>query len=372
MSAKLTCKIDRAAQEYDIEIQHGALKLQAEYLAKLSSRFAIISDDIVFSLYGKQLQTILANEGLEVHLFSFPHGEQHKSRETKELLENRLFEKGLGRDTCVIALGGGVATDLGGYLAATYCRGLPLVMAPTSLLGMVDASIGGKTGVNVPYGKNLLGCTYQPKKVIIDTSTLQSLPQKELSNGVVEMIKHGLIADLKLFEYLESHSRKLLGLDSEVLEKSIYESCRIKKEIVEEDEKETGKRRLLNFGHTIGHALERISSYSLAHGEAVAIGILVESYLSVQLGFLPLKDLGRIKKIFTDYKLPLQLPSQFSAQSILDAMALDKKSVKGLPRFVMIDAIGSSQDFGSSYCTHVEESLIRKSLEWIDHDLRRN
>ena len=165
-------------------------------------------------------------------------------------MENQLFEKGLGRDTCVIALGGGVVTDMAGYVAATYCRGIPLVMIPTSLLGMVDASIGGKTGVNVSYGKNMLGCIYQPKKVFIDLFTLKTLPKKELTNGVVEMIKHGLIADDNLFEYLEKHSDQLLALDFSFLEKAIFESCRIKKEIVEQDEKENGKRHLLNFGHT--------------------------------------------------------------------------------------------------------------------------
>ncbi len=362
MNKVLTCSVMGAKESYDIEIIHDALRNQAEYLSTLALRFAIIADDTVAELYGKPLINAFSNSGLEIHLFTFSAGEQYKTRETKELLENQLFEKGLGRDTCIIALGGGVTTDLAGYLAATYCRGLPLVMIPTSLLGMVDASIGGKTGVNVPYGKNLLGCIYQPKKVIIDTSTLQSLPQNELSNGVVEMIKHGLIADKNLFEYLESHCHLLLGLDSEALEKSIFESCRIKKEIVEEDEKENGKRRLLNFGHTIGHALERLSQYSLAHGEAVAIGILVESHLAMQLGFLSMDDLARIKKIFMDYKLPLQFPSQFSIESILEAMALDKKSLRGLPRFVIIDAIGSCQSYGSNFCTHVEEALIRNAL----------
>ena len=228
--------------------------------------------------------------GLEAILFSFPNGEQHKSRATKEKLEDQLFEKELGRDICVIALGGGVTTDLGGYLAATYCRGVPLVMMPTSLLGMVDASIGGKTGVNTPYGKNLVGSIYQPKKVLIDPATLQSLPLKELRNGIVEMIKHGLILDRDYFTYLNEHADQLLELDLSILEKAIFESCRIKREIVEQDDRESGKRNLLNFGHTVGHALENLTHYSLAHGEAVAIGILVESHLAVQLGHLNSND----------------------------------------------------------------------------------
>lgn len=369
MTQKLMCKIPNSSYQYEIEIGSELLNFQTQYLSSLASRFAIITDDKIASLYGEQLQGCLSSSGLEVYLFSFPNGEQYKTRGTKELLENQLFEKGLGRDTCVIALGGGVVTDIAGYLAATYCRGIPLVMIPTSLLGMVDASIGGKTGVNVPYGKNMLGCIYQPKKVVIDLSTLKSLPRKELANGVVETIKHGLIADSKLFENLEKHSDQILTLGTTVLEKVIFDSCRIKKEIVEQDEKETGKRRLLNFGHTIGHALERLTQYSLSHGEAVAIGLLVESYFSVKLGILDQTSFDRIKKILLQYGLPLKLSSRFPIQTILDAMALDKKSLKGQPRFVMIDAIGSSLAYDSSYCTHVEDSLIKNALHWMNDDL---
>jgi len=365
---KLVCKVS-SSDHYEIEIGSGLLNFQAPYLSSLASRFAIITDDKVASLYGKQLQEYLNASGLEVYLFSFPNGEQNKTRATKELLENQLFEKGLGRDTCLIALGGGVVTDVAGYVAATYCRGIPLVMIPTSLLGMVDASIGGKTGVNVPYGKNMLGCIYQPKKVVIDLATLNSLPKKELANGVVEMIKHGLIADYKLFEALEKHSDQLLALDSSVVQKAIFESCRIKKEIVEQDEKEKGKRHLLNFGHTVGHALERLTEYTLSHGEAVAIGLLVESYLSLRLGALDQKSFDRIIKILLQYGLPLRLPSRFSIPTILDAMALDKKSLRGEPRFVVIDALGSSLSYDSSYCTHVEESLIKNALQWMKDDL---
>lgn len=365
----LLCKTASCCYHYEIEIGSGLLYFQEKYLKPLASKFAIITDDKIALLYGERFQQYLTSSGLEVYLFSFPNGEQHKTRVTKELLENQLFEKELGRDTCVLALGGGVVTDLAGYIAATYCRGVTLLMIPTSLLAMVDASIGGKAGVNVPYGKNMLGCIYQPKKVVIDLHTLKSLPKRELANGVVEMIKHGLIADDKLFTDLERDSDKLLALDSAVLEKVVFESCYIKKEIVEQDEKENGKRRLLNFGHTIGHALERLTQYTLSHGEAVAIGLLVESYLSVKLGILDENSWGRIQKILLQYGLPLQLPFRFPIQTILDAMILDKKSLRGEPRFVMIDAIGSALAYDSHYCTYVEESLIKNALHWMNDAL---
>lgn len=374
MIQRLICTIPHKTISYDIELNRGILKDQEALINALipfGSRFAIITDEVIRSLYGDQLLKSLSSSGLEAYLFSFPKGESHKTRAAKEHLENRLFEKRLGRDICVIALGGGVATDLGGFVAATYCRGVPLVMIPTSLLGMVDASMGGKTGVDVPYGKNLVGAIYQPKKILIDSSTLVSLPLNELKNGIVEMIKHGLIADANYFDFLEKNSEPLLARNLPLLETAIYESCRIKKEIVEQDEKEEGKRRLLNFGHTIGHALELLTHYSIAHGEAVAIGLLVESHLSAQLGHLKQKSLDRIYHLLQTYGLTLSLPRCFSVQAILKTMQLDKKSVRGKARFVMIDEIGSPLPFDSHYCIFVEENLIQNSLEWMNNDLCR-
>lgn len=368
MNPKLLCNIPDSSSHYEIEIGNDLLKTQIPYLSTLAERFAIVSDDKVAPLYGEHLKQTLIASGLHAHLFSFPGGERHKTRETKELLENRMFEQGLGRDTCVIALGGGVTTDLAGYLAATYCRGVPLVMFPTSLLGMVDASIGGKTGVNVPFGKNMLGCIYPPKKVVIDLASLKSLPKNELVNGISEIIKHGLIADEPLFKYLETHSKSFLDLDPKTVHHAVFESCRIKKEIVEQDEKENGKRRLLNFGHTIAHALELITDYSIPHGEAVAIGMLVESHISCQMGMLDQTSFNRIKKLHIAYGLPLKFP-KFSASKIMDAMMMDKKSLKGKPRFVIIDAIGSSLPFDSHYCTHVDEKQIINALQWMNDDL---
>ena len=338
-------------------------------LSSLASRFAIITDDTIAPLYGDQLNQTLLSSGLESYLFSFPHGEKNKTREMKECIENQLFEKGLGQDTCIIALGGGVVTDLGGFIAATYCRGIPLVMIPTTLLGMVDASIGGKTGVNVSYGKNMIGCIYQPKRTLIDPSFLKSLPKKELLNGIVETIKHGIVADSQYIYYHEKHANELLNLDSKVVEKTIIESCRIKIEIVEQDKQKPGKRNLLNFGHTVGHALEQLTNYSISHGHAVAIGILVESYLSVEIGKLSKDSFDRIENILHQYSIPLELSEKFPVKALMDAMCLDKKSLKGVPRFVVIDDIGSSATCNSNYCTDIPPPILNKALHWMNHDL---
>lgn len=369
MTKKLSCKIASHEKTYDIEISHGSLYQQTSYLSSLGSKFAIITNDTLAPLYGIKLQKYLSSAGLETHLLIFPDGEQYKIRSTKETLEDQMFQKKLGRDTCLIALGGGVVSDLAGYVAATYCRGLPFVIMPTTLLAMVDAAIGGKTGVNVPFGKNLIGCIYQPEKVIIDPSVLGSLSQQERINGAVEMIKHGLIADKNYFHYLDAKRQALLSLDPEVIETAIYESCLIKKTIVEQDEKESGKRRLLNFGHTVGHALELLMNYAIPHGQAVAIGLVTESYLSLQLNELSQNAFDQIKQIFVNYGVPLTLPRTFPISEILEAMTLDKKSHKGIPRFVTIKEIGSPIDHHSHFCTQIDESMIINALKWMNHDL---
>jgi len=242
-------------------------------------------------------------------------------------------------------------------------------MIPTSLLGMVDASIGGKTAVNLTYGKNLIGTIYQPKKVIIDSSVLKTLPLRELKNGLTEMIKHAIILDASYFSYLEKHVEDLLHLEQDKMNQAIYTSCQIKKTIVESDEKELGLRRILNFGHTIGHALEKVSHYQIAHGEAVAIGILVESYLSFLTGYLSKKALDSILTLVHQFNFPFKLPCEVNNQSIITAMQMDKKATRSQARFVMINEIGSTLDFDGNYCTTLDLEPINKALNWMFHDL---
>lgn len=375
MNLTLSCSILRPPERYEIIIESGLLDKNpkiSEFLKGLNCRCAIITSLALVDLYGRRLESHLLQSGLDASLFAFPDGEEYKTRETKELLENQLFEQGFSRDTCLIALGGGVVTDLTGFIAGTLCRGVQLVMVPTTLLGMVDASIGGKTGVDVPYGKNLIGCTYQPRSVFIDPLVLKTLPIEELKNGVVEMIKHGLIADATYFDFMDRNALQILAREEPVLEKGIFGSCSIKQTIVEEDVNEQGKRRLLNFGHTIGHAVESLTHYAIPHGRAVAIGILVEGYMALQLGYLKRGDFERIQAIFKKYSIDTFLTKPLAEEEMLKVMKLDKKAFKRMPRFVLLEGIGTPLSCEGSYCKQVEESIIKEALQWMNHDLCRH
>ncbi|MDA9271809.1 3-dehydroquinate synthase, partial [bacterium] len=263
-----------ASTPYPIYIGQQLLEtaLLADCCTQINKRLVIITDTNLVNSLGIQLQQQLQQQGLQALLLACPAGEIHKTRETKQQLEDELLARQYGRDTCLIALGGGVVTDLVGFLAATYCRGLPVIYVPTTLLAMVDASIGGKTGVNTPHGKNLIGTFTQPQAVFMDINTLNTLPENEWHNGMAEMIKHSLIADATIFKLLQQNVEKIIQRDAIFLIDMIHASCLIKKNIVEQDEQEQGLRQLLNFGHTIGHAIETIEHYRLSHGEAVAIG----------------------------------------------------------------------------------------------------
>ena len=325
-----------------VEIRQGALQDEGAFASLPSGSVAVISDETVAGLYAQKICHEIQKSGRKALLFTFSGGESSKTRETKEALEDGLLNHGFGRDTCIVAVGGGVVTDIAGFIAATYCRGVPLIMVPTTLLAMVDASLGGKNGVNVPQGKNLIGSFHQPQKILIDPSVLQTLPPCEIRNGIAEMIKHGVIADASYVAFLEQHVFELLSLQMKPVEHAIAASCRIKCRIVKEDEREKGLRRLLNFGHTIGHALECVSAYSLPHGEAVALGMVTEARIAQSRGLFPIEALERLSSLVQAYGLPIHIPNTYSAEELWDSMVLDKKALNGTPHIVFPSDIGTS------------------------------
>ncbi len=339
----------------------GAMLLQS--LKKLAPvELFVVTDSVVGPLYADKLERFLVEQGYRVEILTFQTGELHKTRKTKEWLEDQMLALGATRDCCIIALGGGIVMDVAGFLASTYARGVPLLLLPTSLLAMVDASVGGKTGVNTPQGKNLIGTIYQPQAVFIDSHFLQTLPQDELKNGLVEMIKHGLILDSGYVEYLQQNSQSLLARNLPVLVEAIYKSVEIKQRIVAEDAQESGKRRLLNFGHTVGHAIEAASGYTISHGRAVARGMLVEASISMQMGILKTSDFDRIKNILSIFEIDLSFEEVFTQEKFFEIMSMDKKSEKGSPRMVVLEKIGVCSNFNGAYCTTFEHAFLMASM----------
>lgn len=309
-------------------------------------RYALITDHHVEELYGKSLTHHLKSQGYDIELFSFPAGEASKTRATKQKLEDALLSQGYSRDTTIIALGGGVVTDLVGFLASTFCRGVELILIPTTLLAMVDAAIGGKTGVNTELGKNMIGSFYFPKSLLIHPGFLKTLPEQEWFNGQVEMLKAGLIADGDFFNNFENIP----------VEKAIARAIEIKRRIVARDPHEKGLRRILNCGHTIGHALETISHYSISHGQAVAVGIVLESQISYEMGILKKQALEQIKTRFPPVAL------SFDPEDILNVLHTDKKASARNPRFVLLQDIGTPVEFEGAYCAEVPPEIITKVL----------
>jgi 3-dehydroquinate synthase len=349
-------------------LTHDVIK---NLFTNLNKKLVIITDSNLVATIGKTLQKQLEQYGLTAELLAFPAGEAHKTRETKQSLEDQLLQRKYGRDTCLIALGGGVVTDLVGFLAATYCRGVPAIYVPTTLLAMVDASIGGKTGVDTPYGKNLIGCFYQPKAVLMNVNYLLSLSANEYRNGMVEIIKHAMIADADLFHRIKHQYVHIMERAPNCLIELIDESCLIKKSMVEKDEKDLGMRQLLNFGHTIGHAIEAVSHYQLSHGEAVAIGMLVECYLSMQYGLLDEAVLQEIRTLLEQYHLPLQTNAFADKELFLEKMALDKKSINNKAYFVLLEKIGKPYVNAGQFTTRIDAQLLDQALDWANSQFNR-
>ncbi len=337
---KITVGLDD--RSYPILIQEGQLGLIGADLAKrnFAKRYIIVADDHVADLFGAMLQDSLVAAGLDCELITFPRGEASKHLGTVAELASRLARLGVDRKDALIALGGGVTGDITGFLAASYMRGIPFIQVPTTLLAQVDSSVGGKTGVDIPEGKNLIGAFYQPKCVYIDSLLLKSLPAKELLNGLAEVIKYGVIWDSDFFAYLSENRAAILALDLPVLEKMIARCCSIKAEVVAADERESDLRRILNYGHTIGHAVEAASGYSLDHGLAVAIGMVAVNELAVGKGLIPRETADRVRELIAAYGLPVDIPPEYDRLQIKNYLKIDKKTIGGRPFFVLPTGIG--------------------------------
>ena len=339
------------------------------FLKSLSTHFVIICDTNTKILFGECLEETLQKNEFDTLLLSFPGGENHKSRASKENLEDQMLSYGVTRDWGVIALGGGIVTDLAGFTAATFLRGLPLVLLPTTLLCMVDACIGGKTAVNTPYGKNLIGAFYPAKGVFMNTFFLEKLPLFEIENGFSEMIKHGLIFDKSHFNELEKNFHVLKNLEEPLFSQILRKSIAIKQQIVALDEKENGIRRILNFGHTIGHGLELLSNYTLAHGRAVAIGCLAESYISLKMSSLKEEDYLRIENCIYSFFPSLKLDFSILAQDLIQAMRVDKKSNKEGIRCNLLQSIGESLNTNDQYVEFLDDAIITETVKEVINGL---
>ena len=337
--------VDLGGRSYEIHVGAGILGSLGAACAKvgLKGKCLILTDENVGKHYAEPVQQSLTQAGFVPAVEVLPAGEQTKCGDQLFRLYSRCLEVGLDRGSFIVALGGGVVGDLAGFLAASFLRGIPFVQVPTSLLAMVDSSVGGKTGINLPEGKNLVGAFYQPKLVLADLQTLQTLPEREYRAGLAEVLKYGIIRDADFFSFLEESANSLLHVeDWNLLAKVVGRCCEIKAEVVAADEREGGLRAILNFGHTVGHAIEKVAGYgAYVHGEGVSIGSVFAARASAELLGLSATEVARIEKLLNTLKLPVQAP-ELNWSSLREALTLDKKTVSGMPKFVLVPAIGTS------------------------------
>lgn len=354
-----TLSVGLAERSYPIHIGSGLLNRVELLVPHIPHKRAfIVSNTTVAPLYLQRLIEGLSSNGVQVQSIILPDGEQYKNGESLNKIYDALLSARCERSTPLIALGGGVIGDITGYAAATYLRGVPFIQIPTTLLSQVDSSVGGKTGINHPLGKNMIGAFYQPSVVLADTATLNTLPDRELRAGIAEVIKYGLIRDLAFLEWLEANIEKLLARDTAALQYAITRSCQNKAEVVGADERESGERALLNLGHTFGHAIENGMGYGAwLHGEGVAAGTVMATDLSQRLEWLSEEDVSRVSKLFERAGLPVVGP-KLSVEKYLQLMGLDKKVEDGKIRFVLLKALGHAV-----ITSDVSQALLEQTLE---------
>ncbi|HET7471442.1 MAG TPA: 3-dehydroquinate synthase [Gemmatimonadales bacterium] len=357
-------RVRHAVGSYPVYVEPGVLaRLEALVADHLdTARTALIADSNVFAL----LQSgRLGRNPWTGRSLTFPAGEASKTREQWARLTDALLADGYGRDSGIIALGGGVAGDLAGFVAATYMRGLPYLQVPTSLLAMLDASVGGKTGVDTPEGKNLIGAFHPPAAVVADPRALVTLPERDYRGGMAEAVKHGLIADGEYFGWIEAEADALLRRDETALTRLVRRSVEIKAEVVSGDERETGRRAILNAGHTVAHALERVTDYALPHGEAVALGLVAEATLAEAIGVAPSGLARRVSALLTRLGLPVRLEQAVDPGRLIAAMASDKKNRSARLRFALPSRLGAMNGDGE-WTQEAPEPALRRALAAID------
>ncbi|OHB26843.1 MAG: 3-dehydroquinate synthase [Desulfuromonadaceae bacterium GWC2_58_13] len=347
-------------RSYPIWIGNGIMTRLGEALVevKFPRRVAIVTNSTVSGFYREPVLDALSLSGFQASVIEIPEGEQFKTLQTLELIYDSLIRGGFDRYCGLLALGGGVVGDITGFAAATYLRGVPFAQIPTTLLSQVDSSVGGKTAVNHPLGKNMIGAFYQPRHVHIDVATLRTLPRREFAAGMAEVIKYGVIRDRDFFCWLAEQKNQLLDLVPDALIQAVKRSCQIKANVVEIDEKESSLRAILNYGHTFGHAVETLAGYGvICHGEAVAIGMVIAAELSMELGFASQEDVGAIRSLITEFGLPTTPPAH-PLDDYLAAMGRDKKVRDGMLRFVLNHGIGDC----SMHDIRSPESLFARIL----------
>ncbi len=353
-------RVELGPKSYDIFIGYGIEAEIKEFVRKasFSGQGLIVTDTNVGPLYGAWLQSLLQEAGLKTAMAVIPAGESSKSLKQADELYTRAIELGLDRKSPIFALGGGVVGDLAGFIAATYMRGVPFVQVPTSLLAQVDSSVGGKVAVNHQLGKNLIGAFYQPQAVFMELNVMKTLPEREMATGLGEVIKYGVIYDKDFFRYLEERQRKIIAREPAEITHIIARSCEIKAAVVSQDEQEAGLRRILNFGHTIAHAVEKETGYTrYNHGEAVAIGMAGAADISRQLGLITEDEVQRLEALITAYKLPLQAES-VTVDAMYGDIFHDKKTVGGRVNWVLMESIGQVG------CRNdVPESVVRSAMD---------
>jgi 3-dehydroquinate synthase len=355
-------RVGSAGGAYDVLVEVGALERIPSFLKRYAPafRYAVVSDSRVAELHGAAVRDRCVEAGLDADLFTFPEGEASKTRSTWATLTDGMLDAGHGRDSVVVAVGGGVTTDLGGFVAATFMRGVPVVQVPTSYLAMIDASVGGKTGVDVPHGKNLVGAFHAPALVLADPAVLTTLAPAERAQGLVEALKHGAILDAAYFDRLTTELPELLAAREGPALEAVARSTELKARVVEVDEREGGYRQILNFGHTFGHALEAASDYRIGHGTAVAAGMLLEAELGERLGVTDAGTRIRLERGIEGLGLPA-LPG-LDPERVVSYLSADKKARAGRARYVFLRSLGE-MDAGEAWSREVPPGAVREVLE---------